>query len=343
MAADRTASATWNGNLTEGSGQIHSFGSGALGELPVTWAARSQESNGQTSPEELIAAAHASCFSMAFANMLFKKGFTAEQLDTTATVTFVPGTGITTSNLSCAGASRARPRMSSSRPPRTRGPTAPSRRRSRASRSRSTRPSSVASLHGRHREPRRRARALLPGLQERMSDPAVYNDHREAADVGRRLKELEGAVQAGAGVAGGASRPRRGARRQRAARARPGVRATRRRGRGGAQARPRRARPRGLEGRDRRGAPGRRRRRGGPLGRRRLPHAHPLRRAARLQVGAARRQPERGGRLQRGHLRGEGRRGVLGLQVGGRHPPRPARSRRRSRRGGSTPRRPRSR
>jgi osmotically inducible protein OsmC len=99
MAAERTASATWNGNLTEGTGPIHSFGSGALGELPITWAARSQESNGLTSPEELIAAAHASCFSMAFANMLFKKGFTAEQIDTTATVTFVPGTGITTSEL----------------------------------------------------------------------------------------------------------------------------------------------------------------------------------------------------------------------------------------------------
>jgi osmotically inducible protein OsmC len=103
MAADRTASATWNGNLTEGSGRIHSFGSGALGDLPVTWAARSQESNGQTSPEELIAAAHASCFAMAFANMLFKEGFTAEQLDTTAVVTFVPGTGITTSTLTVRG------------------------------------------------------------------------------------------------------------------------------------------------------------------------------------------------------------------------------------------------
>jgi osmotically inducible protein OsmC len=99
MAAERTASATWNGNLTEGSGTIHSFGSGALGDLPVTWAARSQDSNGLTSPEELIAAAHASCFSMAFANMLFKKGFTADQIDTTAKVTFVPGTGITTSEL----------------------------------------------------------------------------------------------------------------------------------------------------------------------------------------------------------------------------------------------------
>ena len=99
MAAERTASATWNGNLTEGTGVINSTGSGALGELPVTWASRTQESNGLTSPEELIAAAHASCFSMAFANMLFKKGFTADQIDTTATVTFVPGTGITTSEL----------------------------------------------------------------------------------------------------------------------------------------------------------------------------------------------------------------------------------------------------
>jgi lipoyl-dependent peroxiredoxin len=103
MAADRTASATWNGNLTEGSGSIHSFGSGALGELPVTWAARSQESNGQTSPEELIAAAHAACFAMSVGNMLFKEGFTAEQIDTAAVVTFVPGTGITTSKLTLRG------------------------------------------------------------------------------------------------------------------------------------------------------------------------------------------------------------------------------------------------
>jgi lipoyl-dependent peroxiredoxin len=103
MAADRTASATWHGNLTEGSGKIHSFGSGALGELPVTWAARSQESNGQTSPEELIAAAHAACFAMSVGNMLFKEGFTAEQIDTSAIVTFVPGTGITTSKLTLRG------------------------------------------------------------------------------------------------------------------------------------------------------------------------------------------------------------------------------------------------
>ncbi|MDX6503901.1 MAG: lipoyl-dependent peroxiredoxin [Gaiellaceae bacterium] len=103
MAAERTASATWNGNLTEGSGSLHSFGSGALRNLPVTWAARTEDSNGLTSPEELIAAAHAACYSMSLANMLFKKGFTAEQIDTSAKVTFVPGTGITTSHIVTTG------------------------------------------------------------------------------------------------------------------------------------------------------------------------------------------------------------------------------------------------
>jgi osmotically inducible protein OsmC len=103
VAAERTASATWSGNLTEGSGTVHSFGSGALSELPVTWAARTGESNGKTSPEELIAAAHSACFCMAFSNMLFKKGHTAEELNATAVVTFVPGTGITTSALTVRG------------------------------------------------------------------------------------------------------------------------------------------------------------------------------------------------------------------------------------------------
>jgi osmotically inducible protein OsmC len=103
VAAERTASATWHGNLTEGSGTIHSFGSGALGELPVTWASRSEKSNGLTSPEELIAAAHAACYLMSLSNMLFKKGFTTDELNATATVTFVPGTGITTSALEVRG------------------------------------------------------------------------------------------------------------------------------------------------------------------------------------------------------------------------------------------------
>ena len=94
--ADRTAQVTWEGSLLEGSGTIEQVGSGAFGPLPVTWAARSEDaSGGKTSPEELIAAAHASCFSMALSNGLAKDGNPPERLDTSATVTFVPGTGIT--------------------------------------------------------------------------------------------------------------------------------------------------------------------------------------------------------------------------------------------------------
>ena len=163
--------------------------------------------------------------------------------------------------------------------------------------------------------------------QERLSDPAVYNDHREAAEVGRRLKELEDPYklaqewrQASADLDGRAGR-------RRPARARPRARGAARRARGGAEARARRDRPGRREGRDRRDPPGRRRRRGGALGRRRLPDADPLRRAARLQDRGALVEPERRRRLQGAHLRGQGRRRVLGVQVRGRHPPRPARAR----------------
>jgi len=93
--AERTARVTWNGTLFEGRGTIESVGSGAFGPLDVTWAARAEEPEGLTSPEELIAAAHASCFSMALSNGLAKEGAPAERLETSATVTFVPGTGIT--------------------------------------------------------------------------------------------------------------------------------------------------------------------------------------------------------------------------------------------------------
>ncbi len=94
--ADRTAQVTWEGSLLEGSGTIDQVGSGAFGPLPVTWASRSEDaSGGKTSPEELIAAAHASCFSMALSNGLAKDGNPPERLETSATVTFVPGTGIT--------------------------------------------------------------------------------------------------------------------------------------------------------------------------------------------------------------------------------------------------------
>jgi osmotically inducible protein OsmC len=97
--ADRTAEVTWQGSLLEGSGTIEGVGSGAFGPLDVTWASRTEESGGRTSPEELIAAAHASCFSMALSSELAKAGNPPERLQTSATVTFVPGTGITKSAL----------------------------------------------------------------------------------------------------------------------------------------------------------------------------------------------------------------------------------------------------
>ena len=95
MATERRAQVTWQGDLMSGSGTIESVTSGVLGGLGVTWASRSEEPGGQTSPEDLIAAAHATCFSMALSNGLAQGGHTPEQLETTATVTFQPGEGIT--------------------------------------------------------------------------------------------------------------------------------------------------------------------------------------------------------------------------------------------------------
>jgi lipoyl-dependent peroxiredoxin len=103
MAADRRAEVTWRGDLMEGAGEIERVGSGALGPLDVTWASRTEEPGGRTSPEELIAAAHASCFSMALAHALAQAGTPAQELATSATVTFVPGTGITRSALEVTG------------------------------------------------------------------------------------------------------------------------------------------------------------------------------------------------------------------------------------------------
>jgi lipoyl-dependent peroxiredoxin len=95
MATDRHAEVTWNGGLMDGSGRIDSVGSGALGPLDVTWASRAEDPAGRTSPEELIAAAHASCFSMALSLALAQAGSPPEELKTGATVTFQPGEGIT--------------------------------------------------------------------------------------------------------------------------------------------------------------------------------------------------------------------------------------------------------
>lgn len=86
-AAKRQATTTWNGDLFSGSGTT-SGASGAISDLAVTWAARTESSDGKTSPEELVAAAHASCYSMALANTLAGEGHPPESLEVTATVTF---------------------------------------------------------------------------------------------------------------------------------------------------------------------------------------------------------------------------------------------------------------
>ena len=87
MAAVRQADATWSGNLTDGKGTVSAVSSGVFSALPTTWGSRVETSDGRTSPEELLAAAHASCFSMALSNDLFKRGFTADRLAVTARVT----------------------------------------------------------------------------------------------------------------------------------------------------------------------------------------------------------------------------------------------------------------
>ena len=94
MATDRNAKATWTGSLLEGSGRIEGVGSGSFGPLDVTWASRTEQPGGRTSPEELIAAAWASCFSMALAHALAGAGTPPERLETSVTVTFQPGEGI---------------------------------------------------------------------------------------------------------------------------------------------------------------------------------------------------------------------------------------------------------
>jgi osmotically inducible protein OsmC len=103
MATERSATATWHGDLMSGSGEIDEAPSGAFGPLQVTWSSRAEESNGRTSPEELLAAAHATCFAMALAHGLAQGGHAAERLQTSATVTFVPGTGVTRSALTVVG------------------------------------------------------------------------------------------------------------------------------------------------------------------------------------------------------------------------------------------------
>jgi osmotically inducible protein OsmC len=103
MATDRTAEVTWHGDLMSGSGRIDSVSSGAIGGLDVDWVARSEDAESKTSPEELIAAAHAACFSMALSHALAQAGHPADELKASATVTFQPGEGITKIALAVAG------------------------------------------------------------------------------------------------------------------------------------------------------------------------------------------------------------------------------------------------
>lgn len=98
MTVTSEATTAWKGGLFDGSGEV-TFQSSGLGTFDVNWKARSEGSTTVTTPEELIAAAHSSCFSMAFSLALAENGTPPESIDTTASVTFKPGTGITGSHL----------------------------------------------------------------------------------------------------------------------------------------------------------------------------------------------------------------------------------------------------
>ncbi|TDC25499.1 OsmC family peroxiredoxin [Streptomyces sp. 8K308] len=94
MATTRIATTNWEGSLLEGAGNV-SLDSSGVGKFDVTWASRAEDPNGRTSPEELIAAAHSSCFSMALSHGLAGAGTPPESVQTQASVTFQPGEGIT--------------------------------------------------------------------------------------------------------------------------------------------------------------------------------------------------------------------------------------------------------
>lgn len=97
-----SATTVWKGNLPSGTGNVTLDTSGA-GTFPANWKARSEESGGTTTPEELIAAAYSACYSMQFSNELAENGTEATQLDTNAKVTFVVGSGITRIDLDVKG------------------------------------------------------------------------------------------------------------------------------------------------------------------------------------------------------------------------------------------------
>ncbi|MBA2774584.1 MAG: OsmC family protein [Nocardioidaceae bacterium] len=101
-ATTRSANAHWEGSLMEGAGSV-SLESSRVGTFDVTWASRAESPDGRTSPEELIAAAHSTCFSMALSHGLAGAGTPPQAIDTSADVDFVPGTGITEIRLTVRG------------------------------------------------------------------------------------------------------------------------------------------------------------------------------------------------------------------------------------------------
>lgn len=103
MAAESTAKTVWEGDLASGNGKT-SVASGIFPEFDVSWPARTERSSGTTSPEELLAAAHSSCFCMALSAGLGKAGNPPERLEASATVTFVPGEGVKSSRITVSGA-----------------------------------------------------------------------------------------------------------------------------------------------------------------------------------------------------------------------------------------------
>lgn len=106
MAEVRTANVVWNGDLVSGSGMITYVSSGVFSRLPITWASRTSAHDGKTSPEELLAAAHASCFSMAFSSRLAKNGTPAKSLEVKVEITFDQGEGgwkVASSNIKVKG------------------------------------------------------------------------------------------------------------------------------------------------------------------------------------------------------------------------------------------------
>jgi osmotically inducible protein OsmC len=102
MPTTRTATTVWEGTLFEGAGKV-TLDSSGIGTYDVSWASRAEAANGRTSPEELIAAAHSSCFSMAFSKALADNQTPATRLTTSADVELTPGTGITGIKLTVRG------------------------------------------------------------------------------------------------------------------------------------------------------------------------------------------------------------------------------------------------